>query len=319
MKQPRICVIGAGPVGSVLAVHLINAGHAVHVVDVRPDYIKAIRESGLQIVGASDNYARVEYGHTAIHELKKLTFDQIFLCVKSIDLAGTARELQSLKLEGATYVLFENGIDNEEILAGFLPRENILRGVINYAGMVTRPGVVTMTFFNPPNFVGHLVPEAREKAKNVSALLTEAGLRTKYTKVIRKKAWRKTILNAVIMPISVITGLTMGNIITHPELREIILTLLEEFREVAKMEGYVFKDHFAAKAIHYFVRAGDHKTSMSLDFEAGRPLELASMNLKIQEYADRHGVPCEYNRILCTIMKGLLIHRDGLNGASDAG
>lgn len=314
MSKTRIGVIGAGPVGSILSAHLMNGGHEVYLVDVLSHLIEAIKQKGLQIVGVKELYARIDNAYTSIDQLHGIELNQIFVCTKAIDLPGVIKQLEKLNLEKTYYISFQNGIDNEEVLADHFPRENVFRGVANYAGMIARPGVVKMTFFHPPNFIGNLVPESAEVAKSIAQLHSEAGIETKYTETIKKETWRKTILNSVLMPVSVITRLTMAKIMGHPELKAIVEALLRDFLEVAKMEGYVYKEDFFEKAIAYLSYAGDHKPSMLIDFEAGRPLEIDFLNNKIQEYAEKHNVPCKYNKLLCSLIKGLLLHRDVVKG-----
>lgn len=47
---------------------------------------------------------------------------------------------------------------------------------------------------------------------------------------------------------------------------------------------------------------------MLVDFEVGRPPELEFLNGKLQEYAGRHGLPCETNRLLMALAQGILLH-----------
>jgi 2-dehydropantoate 2-reductase len=314
MNRTKIGIIGAGPVGSILSAHLINSGYEVYLVDIVSHLIEAIKENGLQIIGVKQLYARIVTAYTSIDELRDKELNQIYLCVKAIDLPGVTDQLEKLNLKNTYYISFQNGIDNEEILANHFPREKVFRAVINYAGMTSRPGVVKMTFFHPPNYIGGLVPENANIAKNIVQLHCDAGIETTYTETIKKEAWRKSILNSVLMPVSVATRLTMAKIMGTPELKAIVEALLRDFIEVAKREGYIYEQDFFDKAIVYLSNAGDHKTSMLMDFEAGRPLEIDFLNNKIQEYAEKHNVPCKYNKLLCSLIMGLLLQRDGIKG-----
>ena len=316
MSKIRIGIIGAGPVGSMLSAHLINAAHEVYLVDVLSHIVEAIKEKGLQIVGVKELYARIENAYTSIDQLHGIELDQIYICTKSIDLHGVSKQLQKLKLQEAFYISFQNGIDNEDVLTNYFPCEKVFRGVINYAGMISRPGVVKMTFFHPPNYIGSYASESVETAKSLAQLHSKIGIETEYSATIKKEAWRKSILNSVLMPVSVTTGLTMAKIMGHPELKAIVEVLLKDFLEVAKMEGFVYEEEFFDNAIAYLSNAGDHKPSMLTDFEVGRPLEIDYLNIKIQEYAEKHNVPCTYNKLLCALIKGLLFRRDVVKGNS---
>ncbi len=310
MSKSRVAVIGAGPVGSILAAHLSNAEHEVHLVEVQTHLLEAIREKGIQIVGVEERYARVDETYDSIESLKGVPLDQIYICSKAIDLPAVSKELENLGLNGTDLISFQNGIDNEQVLARHFPKKKVFRAVINYAGMITRPGVVRMTFFHPPNHMGQIAPEGVERAQELAHFQNDIGLETRYAECVQKEAWRKSILNSVMMPVSVTTQLTMSRVMGAPELRAIVEMLMKDFLEVARCEGYDYGPDFHDNAIEYLATAGDHKPSMLMDYEAGRPLEIDYLNNKIQEYAERHGVPCAYNKLLCSIVHGLLINRD---------
>ncbi|MFZ1729386.1 MAG: ketopantoate reductase family protein [Bacteroidota bacterium] len=314
MSKRRIAVIGAGPVGSILAAHLSNAEHEVHLVEVQAHLMEAIKEKGLQIVGVEELYARVDEVYQEIEQLKGIPLDQVYICSKAIDLPAVSRSLEDLGLTHTDYISYQNGIDNEQVLAKHFPKERVFRTVVNYAGMITRPGVVRMTFFHPPNHIGQIVPEGVERAKELAQLMNEVGIETRYAECVQKEAWRKSILNSVLMPVSVTTRLTMARIMETPSLSAIVESLMKDFVEVARCEGYDYGPDFEKNAIEYLATAGDHKPSMLMDFEGGRPLEIDYLNNKIQEYADKHGVTCAYNKLLCSVIHGLLIDRDVVNG-----
>ena len=160
------------------------------------------------------------------------------------------------------------------------------------------------------------MPEGAAKAQRLAKFQSDIGIETRYSECVQKEAWRKSILNSVLMPVSVTTRLTMSRVMGSPELKAIVEGLMKDFLEVARCEGYEYEPDFHDNAINYLSTAGDHKPSMLMDFEAGRPLEIDYLNNKIQEYADKHGVSCAYNKLLCSIIHGLLIDRDVVRGNS---
>ena len=54
MKLKTIGVIGAGPVGGILAAHLLSAGHDVMIIDSWREHIERIRTVGLKITGREE-------------------------------------------------------------------------------------------------------------------------------------------------------------------------------------------------------------------------------------------------------------------------
>lgn len=305
-----IGVVGAGVVGKVLAAFLARAGHRVRLVDVMPEEVRTINERGIRVGGVRRLTARVEKTVFSLAELMELDPSVIFVCVKCTAQKAVAEGLEAWDTGRPIFVCFQNGLDSESLLCETFTPSRVLRGVVNYAGATVAPGTVKMTFFNPPNYLGPMHPALAETASHLANLLTQAGLDTEAVDDVRNKAWRKTILNAALVPIAVLTRLPMNRIMGLPDTRELVVRLIDEFLEVAKADGQVFEHSFKDDALRYLDNAGEHRASMLMDFEAGHSLEIEFMNGRLQRLARQNGLSCLTNSTMLRLIRGLLLHRD---------
>jgi 2-dehydropantoate 2-reductase len=315
MNKRKIGIIGGGAVGSILAAHLGRAGHEVYVVDIREELVRAINEIGISVSGVMHITSRIKKALPSIGQLQGLNLSHIFICTKAYVLPGILGEISQLHDKKIAFICFQNGLDLLELIEPCLGSSCAFRGVVNYAGSITKPGYLNAMFFHPPNFIGccnGACEETIEKAKEIASFLADSGLTTEYTPDIKQKTWQKTILNAALMLTSVLTRLRMNEIMEIPETRELIENHLDECIEVARAEGYEYGDEFREKALKYLSTAGAHKTSMLIDFEEGNPIEIDFLNAKIQEHADKRGVVCTQNKIMLSLVKGLLRHRNSI-------
>jgi 2-dehydropantoate 2-reductase len=313
MEQQKIGIIGVGAIGGVLGAKLCDAGHEVYAVDIRKEIVDAVNDSGIHLDGIMASDARVKRAMTSIDRLGELDLDHIFVCTKAYVLPLIKDDLGKLNNGRTSFVCFQNGLDLMELLKSCLDDRCLFRVAVNYAGVVTGPGRVKVTFFHSPNYIGCLEcaeEETIEKAKRIAALLSESGLDTEYTAEIQKRVWQKVILNSALMLTSVLTRLPMNQIMEIPETREVIENHLDECLAVAGAAGYDFGDDFRDRALRYLAGAGAHKTSMLVDFEEGNPIEMDFLNAKIQEHAERHGIECRQNKLMLALVKGLLRHRN---------
>lgn len=316
MSINRIGVIGAGVTGKILAAYLGALPELeIYLVDKEEEIVDAIIEEGIRITGEGDLLTKNVKPFYSIKELSEVEPDVIFLSTKAYSLAKIVGELKPFERRGVDIICFQNGIDTEKVVANNYSHNHVFRGVVNYAGVVQLPSQIKMTFFHAPNFIGCLDDsvenkESIERAEEIAGVLTKAKLDTEYTSNLKEKVWRKSVLNSCLMPTSVVTRLTMSEIMGTPELKRIIELQLRECIEVAEAEGVVFADGFFEDAINYLSTAGAHRTSMLVDFENGRPLELDFLNGKIQDYADKHSIPCETNKLMLALIKGALMKRD---------
>jgi len=279
-------------------------------VDLRQELMRKIQENGLQVHFEDGVYTQEVETNTSLEALEDEDIDTVFLCVKSIHLTSLMEPLKVFEHTNAVFVCVQNGIDSEKVLAHHFDREKIFRIVPNFAGMILESGVVKQSFFHAPNFLGTLGERSFDKAKRLASLLTESGLETEFSLQYQKEVWRKSMLNSTLMPISVVSGATMSDLMQVGETRNLIEELLGELLRIAEAEGHCYEPDFMSRCMDYLSRAGHHKTSMLMDFEAGRPLEIPFLNEKFEEYAQKHDIHACKNKVLCRLIKSLIAQRD---------
>lgn len=304
----RIGIIGAGPVGSIMAAHLARNGEEVFLVDIKEELISAIAADGITIQARNSEFnARVADTGLFTASLSRFRPDLIFIAVKANYMDPLLEEIRMIYTFGQKMVVLQNGIDNEDRVAEKFGPEAVMRFVINYAGMIMSPGIVRMSFFHPPNYIGVLSSENEGLAKEVAALITDAGLETRYVPDIKKYEWKKTILNAALMPVCATTGLTMKQAMTTGESRYLCEQILNECIAVAKKVGYEYGDDFFEASLAYLSGAGHHKPSTSLDLEAGNPIEYIFQ--PIIDYGKKVGHPTPFLESLTKVMRTLEMQR----------
>ncbi len=304
MANHNIGIIGAGPVGSIMAAYLARNGENVVLVDIKKELISAIAEKGITVTGIRDNFTVPVKGTGYFAaSLNRFDVDLIFIAVKFNFLETLLEELKLIFKPGQKIVLLQNGIDNEDRAAEKFSRHDILRFVINYAGMIVEPGKVRMSFFNPPNYVGVLTAKNKTFARKIAALITDAGLETVFVPDIKKYEWKKTILNAALMPVCATTGLTMKEAMAGEDTRFLCEQILLECIQVAKKVGYEYERNFFESCLAYLGNAGNHKPSTSIDLEAGNPIEYIFQ--PIIDYGKKTGLPTPYLESLTKVIRTL--------------
>ncbi len=294
----NIAIIGAGPIGGILAAHLIRSKETVYLADVDEGIISAIKEKGITITGPAAEKMAGEFtvmparAVVAISELDNL--DVVFVCTKATVLDKVASDLKRSWRKGTILVSFQNGIDTEDILSSVAGEDLTLRAIVNYAGHMLEPGTYSINWFTPPNYIGSLTERATGVAKKVADVLNKAALATEVVNDIKKRAYEKTALNATLCPICTLTGLTMGEAMKGPNTRKLVVEILKEARTVADKMGWKFEKTLE-DWLEYLDKGGSHRTSMALDMAGGRKTEIYFMNGKICEYGKKLGVPTPFN------------------------
>jgi len=306
MEKYRFGIVGAGPVGSIMAAHLANAGHNVTLVDILKAHMDEIKKNGLTITGFKEMKItfpknNICYG---IDELNDKNIDVLFISVKASVLSQILPILRQVIKPGMTFVSLQNGLDNEDLIAEEFGKENTLRIVVNYAGNLIDNGKVRMSFFNAPNYIGMIDIAAENKARELADVITKSDLETTFTPEIKKYEWEKIILNAALSPVCALTRRTMKQMMNFKETRNLTEAILREAIEVAEANGFHFKKGFLEFCMNYLDKAGHHRTSMHVDIEKKNPTEIGFINGMIVKYGKKKGIPTPINSTIVSLIRG---------------
>ena len=139
--NPRtFAVIGAGPVGCIVAAFLAKGGNEVILCDVIPDLLAPALDPGIIIEGAENLQQKVSRIITNIDDLAAHDPDVIIITVKAHVLPLIASAIEGFCREGMYVVSWQNGIDTELELSKILGNNPVMRAVVNYGCGLVGPG-----------------------------------------------------------------------------------------------------------------------------------------------------------------------------------
>ena len=304
-RPKKFAVIGAGPVGCIVAAFLAKGGYEVTLCDVIPTLLEPALDPGIIIEGADTLQAKVARITTRIDDLVVDPPDVVVVTVKATALPLIASVLEGFVAEGRYVISWQNGIDTERVLAEHLGAASVMRGVVNYGCVPLKPAHVRIAFHHRPHFLQELDPRSRDAAISISKVFTECGLDTEHTDQINNKVWRKTVLNSCMNAICAVTGKTMVEIIIDPILFNLVDGLIKEGVAVARANEIALGSDYYPFCVNYIKNAGNHKPSMLQDIEAGRRTEIDYINGKIVEYGVQAGIATPYNTMIRGLVKAL--------------
>jgi 2-dehydropantoate 2-reductase len=305
-SEPKVAIIGAGPVGGILGAKLLNAGHYVAFCDIQKPHLDAIKKKGLSITGASELVARCNRVAYNIAELTKFPeVNTIVIATKATILPRIIPQIKEISQPGTVFISCQNGLDNEEYMAETFGLDNVLRIVVNYAGSQMGDGNIFMSFFNPPNYIGAMSTKGESLAHRLAEMITDAELETRFTTDLKKYEWEKAILNAALNPVCALTHKPMKDMMDFERTESLVVKLLREGIAVAEAAGVTLDDGFLEHGVQYLKRAGYHRTSMHQDILRNIPTEIDWISSKIVEWGLKYGVDTPYNLTISALVKGL--------------
>ena len=306
-KPRRICVVGAGAIGGLLAAKFALAGEDVTVID-QGAHLTAIQKGGLKLEWHDGKVqtAKMKAVSKAADAGKQ---DLVVLAVKAHFLDQVVRDIDHLMDKDTVVLTVQNGLpwwyfqklggkyDNQRlesldpsgVLTKKVEAERLIGCVVYPAAAVTAPGVIHHV--EGDRFpIGELDGKTRERTKSLHDLFVKAGLKSRVLKDIRSEIWLKAWGNLSFNPISALTHATLVDICQFAETRALAATMMKEAQEIAEKLGVTFRVTID-KRIAGAESVGAHKTSMLQDVEAGRSLETEALIGSILEMAKITNTP----------------------------
>jgi 2-dehydropantoate 2-reductase len=300
-KPIRICVVGAGAIGGLMAAKLALAGNEVTVIDVGPQ-LAAIQKNGLKLIwhDGKEFTPKVRGVATAAEAGPQ---DLVILAVKAHLLENVTRDIDALLGPDTAIMTVQNGLpwwyfqhlggqydghklstlDPTGILRKKIDPSRIIGCVVYPAAAVTEPGVIRHV--EGDRFpIGELDGKETERVKRVHDVFVAAGLKSRVLPDIRSEIWLKAWGNLSFNPISALSHATLEDICQFAETRKLATDMMREAQIVAEKLGVKFRVSIE-KRIQGAEAVGAHKTSMLQDVEAGRALETEALIGSILEMA----------------------------------
>jgi 2-dehydropantoate 2-reductase len=309
MAIERVCVVGAGVIGSLYAGHLASVAE-VTVLTRRPEQARALNAHGLQISGKSVLTARVEATADAA-ELPD--FDLGILATKATQLEEAARALAG-RAPGATMMTIQNGLGAEELLRAqgdwpLLSAVTFMSGV-RHSDTHVEYELDTETWLGP--FAG---TTTYDYAQEVEALLVASGLRARAFPDLRPAQWSKLIFNATVNTVAALTDLphigAFAAVDAPTDLGRLVRDLMDEGKAVAAAAGVDLHEDPWEMNVHA-VRRGEtlaaeghyaHVPSMLEDVRSGRPTEVDFITGALVREAERQDVPVPLHTAMYRLVK----------------
>ncbi len=308
-KKIRVAIVGVGPVGMIMAVKLKEAGCEVILCVRNKIKLNLIKSEGITLEGVMESTTFFDEVYGSIEELieAKVQMDYLVFSLKSYQIEKAAQQALKLSDGELTVVSAQNGIDVEQLLIPVFGSDRILRMVINYAGNLSAPNVVKVTFFTPPNYLGSIDDNRSEKAEEFAEILNSVELHTKAIDSFEllKRTWEKTILNSSLSALCGVGRLTMAEAMADPDTVELIEQIINEAVIVAEAEKIKFPDDFIRRCMRYLKKGGNHFPSLAGDVINNRQTEIDYFNGKIVEYGKKHYVRTSLNLAFTNMVKAM--------------
>jgi 2-dehydropantoate 2-reductase len=301
----KICILGAGSLGSTIGGALAEAGMEVYLINHRDEYVNNINAKGLVLKeGDTNRTVRVR----AQKDSKGIGLvDLIIVLVKSFHTKQAIENAKDLIGNETIVMSLQNGLGNEEVLADAIGKKHLLGAKTYVGGVMLSPGHVLAGIKNKYTYIGELDGNITDRVTEVSKVFTSAGLSTVVSHNITGIIWDKLLINVATGALSGITRLPYGGLYDIPEIKNCAFEAVQEGIAVAKANGVILEIE-DPEEIWFKASEGlpsDFKASILQSFEKGSVSEIDFINGAVVKWGEKSGVQTPVNKTLVASIKGI--------------
>ena len=271
----NICIFGTGSVGSVFGGKIAHAlaqkkdtTRNVYFI-ARGAHLEAIKENGL-ILNTPDERGILCKPTLATDNIADIPQPDLYLmCVKGYDLDAATLAIKKKIGDNTLIIPLLNGVDIYERMRKNLNTGIVLPGCVYIGALIEKPGVAThaggpgmIACGKDPN-----IPDF--DPQGLIDFFDDMGIKFTWNDDASPALWQKFVFIAGYGLVTAYTAKTFGEILSDPELKELVRRVMEEIAAVAKKKGVKLADTIVTDSL----QTGNNfppetKTSFQRDIEA---------------------------------------------------
>ena len=287
MSTKRYGIIGTGAIGGYYGARLQQSGCDVHFL-LRSDY-EPVKKHGLVVESVAGDITLPQVN--AYNNPKDMPpVDVVVIALKTTQNYQLAELMPPLQ-EGAVILTLQNGLGIEADMTQLVPSQQIMGGLCFICSNKTGPGHICHLDYGKIQLGAYSAThQQRALTANMMAIAEDfrrAKISIEITDDLFVARWRKLVWNVPYNGLSVVLDATTDELMADPAVKARIYTLMTEVITVAN----TWVDHLAATAdatrqipltwatqmLEATTRMQPYRTSMKIDFDEGRPLEVEAI------------------------------------------
>ncbi len=223
-----IAIIGAGAIGSVVAVYLAKAGEDIVLVG-RKDQVEAIQKNGLRVVGARGEET---FPVQALARLDR-EYDLVIFTVKTQDIEEACAHNKAF-LKKCLVLSSQNGVQSDTILAKHFDKARLYSSIVMFGATYTEQGQAVFNF-EGDWIIGKPFAGNDENAQRIAQALGKAFCAVVSDNITGMK-WLKLLVNFNNC-IPALTGRSMQETFADTDLCRLSVLLLKEGLAIVQKSG----------------------------------------------------------------------------------
>lgn len=308
----KIALIGPGGIGAFYGMILHEVGCDVKFI-ARTNTLEYLKENKMKVT--HPNYTIEDYVDAFsldefIQKHKADDFDAIILATKAMATEHISKSL-ALWVENSSsipyYISLQNGVENEDIMATYYPKEYVIGGLTRLIVSHTISTGHVHCEGSVETLIGAISHTAQNKEflENFKAIIDKTQTKTIICEDIKKELWTKLIVNNGVNAICALLEEESGPLLKNEKTTKLIYGLMSEAALASNAYGIDLSQDDAKRMYELYKDFQSVKPSMWQDKQNNRDLELNEICGAVIRGCEKQDLDAPYTRTISTVLEFL--------------
>jgi 2-dehydropantoate 2-reductase len=306
MNKRTYAILGTGALGGFYGAKLQKSGLEVHYL-LKSDY-QQVSEQGLIIESKDGDFTLPQVN--AYNNVDKMPqCDVVIVSLKTTQNQLLPDLLPPIVKDDGVVLVLQNGLGIEAEIAEIVSNVHVIGGLCFLCSNKVAPGHIHHLDYGQIT-LGEYTSNYQstgitKKMQEIAADFENAGISIELLEDLLLGRWKKLVWNIPYNGLSVILDARTDELMMDIHTRQLVESLMWEVVIGAKSTGRIIPESFIQTMLDYTVKMKPYRTSMKIDFDEKRPLEIEAIFGNPLRKAEAAGVNLPQIRCLYQQLKFL--------------
>ena len=291
MSNRTYAILGTGALGGFYGAKLQKAGSSVHFL-LHRDY-QQVSSHGLIVESKNGDFKLPQVN--AYSDAKKMPrCDVVIIALKTTQNHLLAQMLPTVVKDDGVVLVLQNGLGIEEEIAEIVGNDKVMGGLCILCSNKIAQGQIRHLDYGEIKFgeyaANYNPVGITDRMQFLKEDFENAGIKIELTEDLSKARWEKLVWNIPYNGLSVVLEATTDELMADIYTRKLVEQLMHEVVAGAESNGRIIDENFIQKMISRTIKMKPYSTSMKIDYDQNRPLEIEAIFGKPLRKAQEKGV-----------------------------
>lgn len=271
-------ILGTGALGGYYGACLQRAGLDIHFL-LHRDY-DLVKEQGLVIESPKGNFTLAHVNAYA-DAAKMPACDVVVIALKTTQNHLLSEMLPHVVKDDSVALVLQNGLGIEADVAQIVGSTRVMGGLCFLCSNKVKPGHICHLDYGQitlGEYTSDYEPGGiTQRMQQIADDFERAGIAIQLVEDLLLGRWKKLVWNIPYNGLSVVLDARTDELMVDDHTRSLVEQLMGEVIRGAASTERIISDRFIQKMLDYTEKMTPYRTSMKIDYDEGRPLEIEAI------------------------------------------